>query len=879
MNKFFPSRTWLKILGLSTAVLLTLGACSQENSRDTDTVQAAAYLDIADVYRRQGQYRAASIELQNALQLAPGDDRALRLLSRINLDVGNPGQARQVLETLRSRDPGNLETTMMLAEAYLAVGEFERTINLLENLAPQDTELTEQRYWLLGRAYTLNSNRAGAQQAFETVLASNPTHVRALLGLSQLAYAYSDLEAARSWLDQAEEAGENDVDMWIWNGVYSTLNGQYLDAELAFKEALEVMGNYDMMTAKRFSVLQAIQTPLQMQQKNAEALQYAQIIAETPQGQYQSSFNNAVALFERGDYDAAEEALESSLTVAPGNSQSSMLLGMTNYALGDFAAAADTLSRYIDVASDAQPVKTLAAAQIQLGNPENAVSILREVRDRFPQDASLLAMLGISEQAAGMVEDSVATFNDALAVDPDFGPTHFSLSSSYFQLGDVESAVASLERALALMPELNEAKTSLISILVAQGDFDAARARIDGWLTQDPGSAFNNILAANVAGSAGNTEQARNYFNNALRAEPGNRQARVGLAGVAISEEDYLQAQTEYNSLLARQPTDAEAIRGLLATSRLQGNVAEIIGQVQNLVSEYPAAYEPPLTLSQFMLSQGEMDQALEFAQIAFDRNQVAPTRANLINILLNQATRAGNSQDLATATQKVDQALALQGDNPSTLIVAARVAQAAGDSAAVDSYVDQLKTLQPDSGLGFEVEGDLLLAANDQQAALNAFRRAWETGQGSSAGNKLYLTLARSGQQQEAQQFLREWIAASPADGTANMYVAMNHQQEGREDEAIDNYEAAVRAAPNNVVALNNLAWLYREDNPDRALQLAGRAASLAPENANVLDTYGWILHQQGQSQQAQQVLERALQLAPDSSSIEEHLNAARAQ
>ena len=75
----------------------------------------------------------------------------------------------------------------------------------------------------------------------------------------------------------------------------------------------------------------------------------------------------------------------------------------------------------------------------------------------------------------------------------------------------------------------------------------------------------------------------------------------------------------------------------------------------------------------------------------------------------------------------------------------------------------------------------------------------------------------------------------------------------------------------------LNNLAWIYQDSQPARALELAARAAELFPENADILDTYGWILLKQNQREQAIQMLERALELAPDSESIAEHLAQAR--
>lgn len=55
-----------------------------------------------------------------------------------------------------------------------------------------------------------------------------------------------------------------------------------------------------------------------------------------------------------------------------------------------------------------------------------------------------------------------------------------------------------------------------------------------------------------------------------------------------------------------------------------------------------------------------------------------------------------------------------------------------------------------------------------------------------------------------------------------------------------------AVEKDPNNYIVLNNLATCLVElspSNADRALELVVRANSIAPSNADVLDTWGWVL------------------------------------
>ena len=79
----------------------------------------------------------------------------------------------------------------------------------------------------------------------------------------------------------------------------------------------------------------------------------------------------------------------------------------------------------------------------------------------------------------------------------------------------------------------------------------------------------------------------------------------------------------------------------------------------------------------------------------------------------------------------------------------------------------------------------------------------------------------------------------------------------------------------------LNNLAYLYTEAGDPRAVETARRAMELAPENAQVLDTYGWALVRSGKAQEGSGELEKAAKA--DSSNqdpaIRYHLAVALAQ
>ena len=106
---------------------------------------------------------------------------------------------------------------------------------------------------------------------------------------------------------------------------------------------------------------------------------------------------------------------------------------------------------------------------------------------------------------------------------------------------------------------------------------------------------------------------------------------------------------------------------------------------------------------------------------------------------------------------------------------------------------------------------------------------------------------------------------------------LAQAYQNNGLADKAIAGYERALKTAPDNIVALNKLAWLYAEmggaDNLRKGTKFAAQAHKIMPEAGQITDTYGWLLLKQGKVKEATAKLRVAVAQAPDDSDIRYHL------
>ena len=92
--------------------------------------------------------------------------------------------------------------------------------------------------------------------------------------------------------------------------------------------------------------------------------------------------------------------------------------------------------------------------------------------------------------------------------------------------------------------------------------------------------------------------------------------------------------------------------------------------------------------------------------------------------------------------------------------------------------------------------------------------------------------------------------------------------------DKSSKAYEAVLQGDPTNDYVLNNYSYFLalRQERLDYAQQLSTRLLELDPNNANYLDTHGWVLFESGEYKQARKYIEKAIEAGAKSGEVVEH-------
>ena len=121
----------------------------------------------------------------------------------------------------------------------------------------------------------------------------------------------------------------------------------------------------------------------------------------------------------------------------------------------------------------------------------------------------------------------------------------------------------------------------------------------------------------------------------------------------------------------------------------------------------------------------------------------------------------------------------------------------------------------------------------------------------------------------------LEEATTLDPKLVSAHLMLASLYEEDKAYDSAIERYRTILSVSPNNVLALNNLAYALavRKAQPAEGLAFAERAMALAKgKSPEVADTLAWIYHLMGRHAEAALMLQGVVKAAPDRAELRLH-------
>ncbi|HJZ87965.1 MAG TPA: tetratricopeptide repeat protein, partial [Polyangia bacterium] len=216
----------------------------------------------------------------------------------------------------------------------------------------------------------------------------------------------------------------------------------------------------------------------------------------------------------------------------------------------------------------------------QVGDPDGAASVLKELRALLPDDPDLCARLLDNLRKAGRAREQAALLAERVSAAEKRRAPAAEVATLLCQLGcvqadplaDLAGARKTLERALALAPE-HPLALSELARLHLHSDDRAAYARVrerEAELSKDPTRAVIMLLeAARVwREQAQENERARTCLERVLALEPRNWDALAGLLELAVEDKHWQAVHGLAERLLAVTPGPIERVQVLVVLAR-----------------------------------------------------------------------------------------------------------------------------------------------------------------------------------------------------------------------------------------------------------------------------------------------------------------------
>ena len=844
-------------------------------------------------YQQKGDSKAAVIQLKNALQKSPEDAEARFLLGSIYAGMGDPLSAEKELRKASSLGIKRDRMAPVLGQTLLMLGQFQ---NALDETAPvPGSTNTPELQGLRGNAYLGLGKLDQAKEAFQQALAGKPDDARALMGMAKHAAASHDLEGAARLADQAVEKNPTNGEAWKLKADLARSTGNVEAARKAYDEAVKLQPGEPIALIGRANLF--ISTG-----KFVEAKADIDAAQKIKPGTPLVFYTQALLDFTQGKNAAALESVQHVLQVAPEHLPTILLAGAIQTALGGNEQAEQHLRKYLQADPDnLYARKLLASALLKNGQPKDAISVLTPAINETQKDPQLWMIAGESLMQSKDFNKANQYFEKANTLAPNVALVHTAMAMSQMGQGDSTKAVAELELAASLDDKTTKPGAALVMAQLRMKQYDKALASVLALEKKHPSDPLVHNLKGGVYLGLKDVAKARASFDKAVSLSPTYFPAVENLARLDLQDKQPDKAKKRFEAVLQADPKNVPAMTALAGIAQGTGQPGEAATWLEKAVAISPEAVGPNLQLGAYYLQTGAKEKAAAIAQKLFAAND---KNAEVVDFL-GQTQAANNDFPGALLTFKklvtlkptsalaqmrvasvqmamknepeaittLTKAVSLEPDNLNAQIALASLQAKNGDTELALKTARQIQKQRASQPIGFVLEGDLLMGQKKPLPAQKAYEQALVLNKSGPLLIKLHQAMVANNSAKAADERLVQWIKENPADTAMRVYLGDSYLSRQQTKPAIEQYEAALVATPQNVPVLNNLSYAYQLEKDPRALDMAERANKLEPANPRVMDTLGWVLVDKGNDARGLGLLQKASSLAPANEEIRLHL------
>jgi len=544
----------------------------------------------------------------------------------------------------------------------------------------------------------------------------------------------------------------------------------------------------------------------------------------------------------------------------------------------------------------------------------NVESYLRQQAQKLAEsgNADGYSLVGYFYEATQKPDQAEEAFSKTVEVE-DALKTRLNLAVFHARHKQLAKAVEWAFKAVqsdAPETEKSNARVLLIEVLMENREWEEAGKQADQFASLHPEDPRGGLLQARLAINQGRMTEAVATLSQILEKTPGNTQAlqeranayiymwkldeamadlekhasinpagfgldgRVSLIKLYCELDRTADAVQEARKIietpgLAEQPALLEAIRDsllpALASAMDPQPYEELLVWAGSLHGSY---WGWPYEQGLLHMREERFGRAAEVLQQAWTKaaQSKSPMAATILNTYLEALLQAGQPEQTVSVAREV----LTQGQTADPQVLAwmsAALFKLNQEEAGTQALVEALRLLQSTPPAVWHITRNCLLKVMDAPTAITRIESLLGQSDDAVSGVKLALaTACFAAKQPEKAYRLCQEVVAQEQDAQRQLLVWYIAGQELTDNkaysEALEALNKARELDPDSTAALNNIAYIYVEfvDRGDEGVQLIEQAYRGAPNNADLLDTYGRILERIGQKEKAMVYLAKSI-------------------
>ncbi len=681
---------------------------------------------------------------------------------------------------------------------------------------------------LLGIIYTSQRDFAKALDAYQRALAIEPKSTKTRNNLGNVYVAQQNLALAEQEFRKALQLDPANSDGNYNLGLVLLATGKPAQAILHFQRV------HPSNIATRVNLVRAY---LQAG-RAAEALKTATELSAQNKNDVQLHFTLGVLLASEKQYKPAQLELERANALEPETFEILYNLGQSYLRGAEYDKAQLTLNRALKLKPDSpDTLYLMAQVYLQQKQAVDALASLVRARKLAPENPDILFLLARVSMTQNYFEDAIPLLESGSKIAPERADFHAALGESYYMSGRAEKAIDEFKVLIQLDPSAASYATIGLAYRLL-GRFDEARKYFEAGLKQDSHNAVCLFNMGYIEEHQGNHARAEELLGQALRYKPDLAEALIELANLRMENKKYEEAAELLRKYvkLSKDPAAGYYRLAIVERSLHQAEAAQRDMNVFQTLSKNstpgPHPYQNLLDYVDARSNLSERDRAeMDLKQLTEELNKHPdqPQPQNLY-LLAEANLKLGKPAQAREALAQLDKLSG--GDFRTQTGVGVLLARYRLYDDAIQHFQAALNA-NPDSD---DVRFDLA----DAYFRKGLYAQALET-----AGQ-----VSEKGQQDDAYLALLGDIHAHLDDGA----------------KASEIFRDAIRRNPDNEQSYLSLALVQlRGADVDGAAQTLRQGQARIPGSGKILWGLGIVSVLQGQTPQAEQQLQHAVDLLPE--------------